>query len=500
MAVSLSAPTTITMEEYRTRWQPQGWQLVIIGPTSTWRQEWGEWESIRDIVQNALDEAEAYQWGYDNKGLWIADRGKGIGVADFLLGPPRLKSDYARGKYGEGMKVAALALVRKGYPVKIETADKEMWLAFLKVELDAGREAEQLAALWRPAPSRPGTRFHIVGYTGSAYQDRFAVNLPRKAEFASGPSTLTQPVRRFNQLLNPEFTGGSRIYARDIYMRDINSLFSYNLWGFDMAPDRHGARDERDMWLDMGRLWCCVTRVNLIEILLQMVREPPVVKAEESHSLNMSPWDMGHEPVTNKPYADFVKEDAATWREAWVHNFGSNAVIRTSDRWDGTVKHLGYISMGVSWQVRDTLALAIPTDLDLIKASQERLREVAAVPDDKLSPPQRAHLKLARAIADEVAPYRKVAGVHGAIIPPASDRVRTAGLYSRTTEEVFIASDQLEHGRSAVDTVIHEMAHHVSGAEDLEERHAEEMTRIAARVVEATSRGKFDDLMKEASW
>ena len=496
MAVSLSAPTTLTMEEYRTRWQPQGWQLVIIGPTSTWRQEWGEWESIRDIVQNALDEAESYQWGYDNKGLWIADRGKGIGVADFLLGPPRLKSDYARGKYGEGMKVAALALVRKGYPVKIEPASKEMWLAFLKVELDAGREAEQPPFGVQRHP--PGTRF--ISWAIPAALQTAAVNLPRKAEFSSGPSTLTQPVRRFNQLLNPEFTGGSRIYARDIHMRAINSPFSYNLWGFDMAPDRHGAKDEREMWLDMGRLWCCVTRVNLIEILLQMVREPPVVKAEEGHSLNMSPWDMGHEPVTNKPYADFVKEDAATWREAWVHNFGSSAVIRTSDRWDGTVKHLGYILLGVSWQVRDALSFAITTDVDLIKASQERLREVAAVPDDRLSPPQRAHLKLARAIADEVAPYRKVAGVHAAIIPPASDRVRTAGLYSRTTEEVFIASDQLEHGRSAVDTVIHEMAHHVSGAEDLEERHAEEMTRIAARVVEATSRGKFDDLMKEASW
>ncbi len=500
MAVSVSAPTSIIMEEYRARWEPQGWQLIIIGPTSTWRQEWGEWEAIRDIVQNALDEAESYQWGYDDNGLWIADRGRGIAVADFLLGPPKLKSDFARGKYGEGMKLAALALVRKGHPVRIETSDKEIRLAFLRVGLDAGREAEQLAALWRTAPARQGTRFQIIGYTGSAYQDRFAVNLSRKAELASGPSKLTQPVRRFNQLLDPELTGGPRIYARDIYMRDIDSPFSYNLWGFDMAPDRHGAKDERQMWLDMGRLWSCATRVKLVEMLLQMVREPPAVKCEEAHSLNMNTWDMGVEPVSNKPYSEFIKENASVWREAWVNNFGSNAVIRSSDRWDGTVKHLGYLSVGVSWQVRDALALAITTDVDLIKASQERLREVAAVPEDRLSVKQRTHLRLARAIAEEVAHYRKVAGVHAAIIPPASDRVRTAGLYSRTTEEVFIATDQLERGRSAVDTVIHEMAHHVSGAEDLEERHAEEMTRIAARVVEATSLGKFDALMKEASW
>ncbi|GAI82864.1 unnamed protein product, partial [marine sediment metagenome] len=100
------------MEDYRENWQPQGWRLIIIGPTSTWRQEWGEWEAIRDIVQNALDEAEAYRWGYDDQGFWISDRGKGVAIADFLLGPPKLKPDYARGKFGEGMKIATLALVR----------------------------------------------------------------------------------------------------------------------------------------------------------------------------------------------------------------------------------------------------------------------------------------------------------------------------------------------------------------------------------------------------
>ncbi len=500
MVLSVSVPTVITMEEYRAHWEPQGWQLVIVGPTSTWRQEWGEWEAIRDIVQNALDEAEAYQWGYDDKGLWISDRGRGIAVADLLLGPPRLKSSYARGKYGEGMKVAALALVRKGYPVHVETPGKELWLVFLKVSLDAGREAEQLVALWRAAPDRQGTRFHIVGYTGSAFPDRFAVNLPRKAELASGPSKLTQPVRRFNQLLDPGFTVRPRIYARDIYMRDIDSPFSYNLSGFDMAPDRHGAKDERQMWLDMGRLWCCVTRVSLKETLLRMVCEPPLIKSEEGRSLSMSQWDMGVEPVTNKPYADFVKEDSAAWKEAWANVFGSNVVIRTTDRWDGTVKHLGYTSVSLSWQVQDTLALAITTDADLVKASQERLREAQVIPDERLSPKQSAHLKLARAICEEVSPGRKVGGVHAAIIPPASDRVRTAGMYSRTTEEIFIASDQLERGRSSVDTVIHELAHHLSGAEDLEEKHAAEMTRVAARVVEATSRGDFDELMKEAVW
>jgi hypothetical protein len=46
------APITLTQEEYRRDWEPRGWQLLIIGPTASWRQEWGEWEAIRDIVLN----------------------------------------------------------------------------------------------------------------------------------------------------------------------------------------------------------------------------------------------------------------------------------------------------------------------------------------------------------------------------------------------------------------------------------------------------------------
>jgi hypothetical protein len=209
---------------------------------------------------------------------------------------------------------------------------------------------------------------------------------------------------------------------------------------------------------------------------------------------------MGREPVTGKLYADFVEDNASVWREAWHNNFGNNAVIRTDDRWDGTVKHLGYVPVSVQWYVRDTLARAVSTDADLVKASQERLREVEVIPDARLTTRQLAHLKLARAVTDEVCRIRKVSAVHAAIIPPASDRVRTAGMYSRTTQEIYIASDQLERGRSTVDTVVHEIAHHTSGAEDLEEAHSAAMTQVAARVVEETARGTFDDLLKEAVW
>jgi len=498
MTTTSAPPQILTMEEYRRDWEPAGWELITIGPTATWRQEWGEWEAIRDIVQNALDETDAYQYGYDREGMWISDRGKGVAVVDFLLGPAKLKPDYARGKFGEGMKIAALALVRMGYNVHVETVGRELWIVFLEQKVN-GR-VETLAALWRPDGIRVGTRFHIIGYHGSAFEKNFTINLPKSAILASGPSPLAEPVQRFNQLLEPAFTDGPKIYARDIYMQEIHSPYSYNLWGFDMAPDRHGPKSEGDMWDDMGRLWCCVTNITLMRTFLGMVHFPPIVESEEGQMINMTRWRLGADGVTGEGYFYHIEDAAAAWKIAWEREFGKDAVLRTSDRWDNMVKHLGYTPHSVNALVADALSQAITTDKELIDASTERLRDAEIIPDDKLSPTQLAHLELARAIAKRAHGGTPVRGVYASIIPPASDRVRTAGMYSRNTQEIYIDLNQLNSGHNTVDTVIHEMAHHTSGAEDLTEPHSVHMTRLASYVVNITHAGDFDELMESVTW
>jgi hypothetical protein len=53
----------------------------------------------------------------------------------------------------------------------------------------------------------------------------------------------------------------------------------------------------------------------------------------------------------------------------------------------------------------------------------------------------------------------------------------------RNPQEIFIASDQPERGSATeVITVIHEIAHHTSGAEDLKQAHSPVITQVAARV------------------
>lgn len=494
------------MEEYERMWKPQGWQLIIIGPTSTWRQDWGEWESIRDIVQNALDEAERYQYGYDSQGLWIADKGKGVAVADFLLGPPKLKPDYARGKFGEGMKIAALALLRKGYSVHVETVGRELWIIFLEQKVNG--KAETLAALWRSNGARVGTTFHIIGYDGPTFERYFAVNLTRRLILAETPSPLSKPIRRYNQLIRAaemaSSPAGGVIYTRDIYLRDIKSTFSYNLWGFDLAPDRHGPKNEADMWVDVGRLWCGVSNVFLLEEFLPMVLDPPQVEAEETRKISMDSYSMGSEPVSNKLYADLIKAHAPAWQAAWKKVVGPDAVIRTTSRWDGMVKHLGYTSVGLQYGVKNALSEAIMADRALIQESQERLREAEIVPDYRLTPKALAHLNLARKIAS----HFKVERVHASVIPPASERVRTAGLYDHVAEEILLHLETLESAMKTLDAIIHELGHHqaykwtgdIKMAEDLTPCHSENMTEVAAYVISATAARQFDEQFRGVQW
>jgi len=256
---------------------------------------------------------------------------------------------------------------------------------------------------------------------------------------------------RFNQLLDPAYTNGSKIYARDIYMKDIDSPYSYNLWGFNMSPDRHGPRSDADMYADMGRLWCCVTNLVHMRIFLKMVHIPTEVESDEGFYIDMNRWAMSVDGVTGKNYTEYVQEAAAAWGKAWTQNFGADAVIRTSDRWDNMVKHLGYTSHSISMSVRDTMSLAITTDKNIIDASVERLRDAEVIPDEKLSPIELAHLQLARAIAVRAHRGEPVRGTYAALIPPASDRVRTAGMYGRNTQEIFIDLSQLDRGHATVE-------------------------------------------------
>jgi len=180
----------------------------------------------------------------------------------------------------------------------------------------------------------------------------------------------------------------------------------------------------------------------------------------------------------------------------------NNAVVRTNPRWDRLVKHLGYISVDIP-QGQGVRTLI--TDKELIGRSQEALRKNKIVPAYLLTPSVYVHLKLARAIASH---FPGIAGVYASVIPPASDRVRTAGLYDRGTREIILHLETLEHVQFTIDAMVHELGHHIANmrvadpmqAEDLQPAHSEAMTEVADKLTRLATEEKFDVYLKEAVW
>ncbi|MFH1765968.1 MAG: hypothetical protein ABIF09_17410 [Gemmatimonadota bacterium] len=491
-------PLSMTMGEYERDWKPEGWKLIMIGPTATWRQEWGMWEAIRDIVQNALDETESYQYGYDESGLWIADSGKGVGVADFLLGPPKLKDEWARGKFGEGMKIAALALVRAGIPVVIQTVGREVRVLFIEQEING--HVQSLGAIWHEDGTAIGTIFRLIGYTETAYASRFTINLPDNAILFRALSTISRPVQQYNLLIDPTKTNGPSIFARDIWMRSINSKWSYNLWGFDMSPDRHGPKNEYQLWENVSQIWAQVDDVALMEEFLGVMRESMDDHYDEYKNLSM-----------NQHYLDYIrhhgdhslfdtfKQNAGLWREAWANAFGQNAVLGTNAMLNGLTRHLGYEPVGLVYSITDIFGGVIKTDMSLLEESQVRLSEAEIIPDEQLEPKQRSILRACRILAKLLT--SGVRGVYAAHLPAASDMVTTSGLYSKSTQGIYLSMGSLASGRSGFHTLIHEVAHHTSGADDADPRHLEAISELGVEAIYRAVRGDLRDAFDDDfSW
>jgi hypothetical protein len=490
---SFIPPKTITMKQYSDQYEPNGWKLLIIGPTATWRQEWHEWEAIRDIVQNALDEGEAYTFGYDNDGLWIADSGKGIRVSDFLLGPATLKPDYARGKFGEGMKVSALVLTRLGYRVHVRTADKDIWILFVEQDV-GGSVAETLAAIWKFQPYQVGTKFSIVGYKGDSFADKFANNIPAGLIVQQTPSSLNSPIPRFNRIYKATAQYPARLFARDIYLRDINSLYSYNLWGFDLSPDRHDAKNVYDVYTDLGRTWTHVTDLKMIEYFLEANRNQVNPKPPFESMASMSVWSMGFPHNSTESYEKALASHKATWQQAFLNVFGKNAVLRTGGMFDSETAYLGFKSISISSDILDVLTSVLYTDKRVVMESQERLGKMKILKDAELTPIQLLHLELARIICQDI---RYGSKAFAAIIPSGSLDVITDAAWDTVDKTAYFALSTLSTGSETVNAVVHEMAHAVSGKEDLSAEHFDAATQIAAKIFRSVSQGKYDKILKD---
>ena len=110
--------------------------------TEDYVAHWSWWQGARELMQNAIDTKD-FDIKFEGERITIISRGGAIPVKALLLGATTKREDSSTiGKFGEGMKLGFLVLLREGAKVAMENGN-DLWVP--EIVHDEAMEANVLA-------------------------------------------------------------------------------------------------------------------------------------------------------------------------------------------------------------------------------------------------------------------------------------------------------------------------------------------------------------------
>lgn len=329
---------------------------------------WGQWEMVREFVQNSLDATNTVSIEERVNELLITDKGKGFNALNLLMGTST-KSPCDRGRFGEGMKIACLAGLNLGYEIKIETDSMLIRPVFKELEIiqPTGEvvKAEIMVFKYIKIPDIGGTKVHIVGYKGDTYLDMFNLEYNKKIVFKKDIDLCDQ--RPYTSYMIDEVRP-NKIYVRNIFVQNIEedeiSLFSYDLFNVRLSTDRN-IPEYTDILKQIGRLWSAVSDSKMVEHFLRHVRD---TKEAFEKNVRLSMVVMETFKTNN------------VWVKAYKSVFGINTFLSTSEETTRLAEyHSKFMKKGIHlpFGIGDVLRL-IGVDTDV--TTLEKLKEILPMP------------------------------------------------------------------------------------------------------------------------
>lgn len=192
--------------------------------------EWAVYEGLRELVQNWLDAKEMnlgtslIEYNSDERALCLHNQGT-IDRSALLLGPPsdaKLESENARGKFGEGLKLGSLALVREGLTVEVLTPT-ERWVASIAPNEDFGG-AEVLT--WTIYPHEDiGITVRVTGLEAEDWADARSKFLVFEDDVGAVADNYYGQI-----LLDPKWNG--KVFVKGIFVQDSADRLT---WGYNFT-------------------------------------------------------------------------------------------------------------------------------------------------------------------------------------------------------------------------------------------------------------------------
>lgn len=427
---------------------------VMLTIKTSYLPTWGAYEGIRELVQNARDaeveHSAPVKIDWYNNNLRIENEGCTLPLKALLLGhTTKYGNSNMIGKFGEGLKLGVLALVRAGHDVKIRNGS-EVWTPTLEYDerfqenvlafrIETGRECKNRV------------RVEIGGIPKSdwdKFRDYFLfLGNSKRSEVVTDNGTL---------LLDPKFKG--RIYVKGIFvMHSPETNFGYDLKDVELDRDRKMV----ESW--NLKYHCRTTFLSAVN------KEPSLLFPKFLQMLDLPTLETEglDEATANYGVSSSI---ASKVQENFHERYGSNAIPVSNLEESKSVEHLGKRGIVVSKPLGSILAQTFGAKDDLLKSLEKEVTRTLSWGD--LSLEDRAKLTDAIRVVNEVEPV-DLSDV--SIVEFRSDQL--LGQYNNG--KILISQRCFERDEVLL-TLIHEVAHRKG--EDGEFSHVDKVQEIWAQV------------------
>lgn len=417
-------------------------QLTI---KTTYLSSWDAYCGVRELVQNARDsEVDGHPLTVDwlNDTLRIENEGAALPHKALLLGHTTKegRSDQI-GKFGEGLKLGVLALVRAGHQVKIRNGG-EVWTPciersetfdedVLTFRIEGGRE------------DKKRVRVEVGGITKDAWAKMRECFL-----FLQKPKKADVIETSYGTLIRGAAHKG-RVYVKGIFVQTDPSLeYGYDLKDAELDRDRKMVESWNLKYHTKNVLLAALTKQKSMLVQFTEMLENPTTETETITDSN-SAWGVTNE--VSKAVADAFKK-----------KHGEDAVPVTSLAESKDVEHLGKKGVVVTKQLGTVLAKTLGDALTVKESLKKEVVKTYSWSD--LDVIERASLTDAIGLVN---PVEKVSLDEVDIVDFRSDTLMGQFKAGR----VLIAKKYLVDQNETLRILVHEVAHHQGGDGEVQHVH-----------------------------
>lgn len=415
---------------------------------------WGDWEGIREIVQNALDGQDeghplevSHQGGY----LKVTNKYLRLDRSVWILGKTHKRgNDALRGQHGDGLKVGMLALVRAGVEVYIMNGS-EKWTPILAPSENFS--GETVLTIKTRKMSKRDEDFTVYVKIS---KDRWDTFRRRILPLAGIHKDLVERIPGAGAIVwDPQYAGD--IFCKGIWVTHRPDVqIGYDLPNLSLDRDRRVVDDWELSW-NASQVWN--------QILSRSTNRSQRIE-EIYHDLEKGTPDMRR----MSSYMDkSVAQDIAAHFESV---YGSKArPVQTADE-ATKLEYYGFSGVVVSEGLSDVLKMVYGDLTQIIRNALETngqyVNRADMVPTDRRSYDGALRLVSFATDMDLDTLYRRVKAFE------FSTDDAPNGIHIQDTGEIRLNVRVLSDLTKTIKVVVHELAHDEGGDGTLDHRAAEE--------------------------